>query len=316
MRKLVLTTSADGDAAFVTDLLIEYGALSTSVKDRYAGTNLEQQIEVEQADGIVYDVDGRGVGELWRESVIEAWLPSNIDAEGVAMSIAVATDTNFRQVRVEPYVENDDNNQWIDEMRKYVNPVVVGSTRISYVSDEESQMTPGNVNIVLDVGAAFGTGHHATTQLCLRWLDSNLPKESPTKLLDFGCGSGVLALRAALQNERTVAVGVDTDESAIVEARKNALRNCVQDQCTFVSDTQDIKMQMFDIVVANILAVTLIKLAPRVVAQLRVGGKIALSGMLASQAVGVCECYEKLGVRLKEGEVQSEWTILSGTKVW
>ncbi len=322
MRKLVLTTVADGDASFIADLLIEHGALSTSVTDRHAGTNREQRIDVESVDetGVgAYRANGLGVGDLWREAVIEAWLPSNLDAEGVAMSVAVAADTSLLDVRVEQYIENEHDESWVREMRKYVRPIVIGNTHISFEDTRQGNVTQnGKVNIVLDAGAAFGTGHHATTQLCLRWLERNLPtspKESPTLLLDYGCGNGVLALRAAMHHEHTITVGVDIDEGAIAEARKNAVRNGVEEKCTFSTNPLDGSDELYDIVIANILAVTLIKLAPRVVGQLRVGGKIALSGMLAGQALDVTECYEKLGVRLKEGEIQSEWTILSGVKV-
>lgn len=327
MRKLVLTTTADGDASFIADLLIEHGALSTSVTDRHVGTTQEQQIDVENIDELTasaYRGNGLRAGELWREAVIEAWLPSHVDAEGVAMSVAVAADTYLRHVQVVQCNENegDDTESWVREMRKYVRPVHVDNTYISYADDEyRSETIHGEsvVNIVLDAGAAFGTGHHATTQLCLRWLQHNLPPistQSSTTLLDYGCGNGVLALRAAMHHEHIVAVGLDIDKCAVTEARENATRNRVEDRCTFMVSTEnEIDHQMFDIVVANILATTLVDLSTRVVAQLKVGGKIALSGMLASQAVQVTECYEKLGVRLNEGEVQSEWTILSGVKV-
>jgi ribosomal protein L11 methyltransferase len=169
---------------------------------------------------------------------------------------------------------------------------------------------PAAVNILLDPGLAFGTGTHPTTALCLRWLDS-LSWQSDT-LLDFGCGSGILAV-AALRLGASEAVGVDIDPQALTATHDNALKNGVETRLRCVDAKAASDLEPFDVVVANILAGPLVELSGPILSQLKLGGKIALSGILEDQAKTVKKAYATV-VDFEPDEVLEGWVILKGTR--
>lgn len=140
------------------------------------------------------------------------------------------------------------------------------------------------VNLMLDPGLAFGTGTHPTTALCLEWLDGLAVdgKLAQHSVLDFGCGSGILAI-AALKLGAVDALGTDIDPQALQASRENAQRNDVSDQLTLCYPDR-LPDAGYQIVVANILAGPLVELAPQIAASVAPGGRLALSGILAPQA--------------------------------
>ncbi|MBS0849554.1 50S ribosomal protein L11 methyltransferase [Citrobacter sp. JGM124] len=166
------------------------------------------------------------------------------------------------------------------------------------------------VNVMLDPGLAFGTGTHPTTSLCLEWLDSiNLTGKT---IIDFGCGSGILAI-AALKLGAEKAIGIDIDPQAIQASRDNAERNGVSDRLAlYLPQDQPADMQA-DVVVANILAGPLRELAPLISVLPVQGGLLGLSGVLASQAAGVCEAYEGV-FTLDPVAEKEEWCRITGYK--
>lgn len=170
---------------------------------------------------------------------------------------------------------------------------------------------PSAVNILLDPGLAFGTGTHPTTALCLRWLDS-LEWNGET-LLDFGCGSGILAV-AALRLGASEAIGIDIDPQALTATRDNALKNGVEDRlrCLEASASES---QICDVVVANILAGPLVELSSRILGHLKPGGRLALSGILEDQAASVRSAYASI-VAFEPDEVLDGWVILKGTRAF
>ena len=168
---------------------------------------------------------------------------------------------------------------------------------------------PSAVNILLDPGLAFGTGTHPTTALCLRWLDS-LTFDGET-VLDFGCGSGILAV-AALRLGASAAIGIDIDPQALIATRDNALKNGVEDRLSCL-DAAANASQACDVVVANILAGPLVELSSRILGHLKPGGKLALSGILEDQAASVRSAYEAL-VTFEPDEILEGWVILKGTR--
>ncbi|MEN9680520.1 MAG: hypothetical protein RLZZ627_413 [Pseudomonadota bacterium] len=169
---------------------------------------------------------------------------------------------------------------------------------------------PDAVNILLDPGLAFGTGTHPTTALCLRWLDS-LTWQGET-ILDFGCGSGILAV-AALRLGASKAIGIDIDPQALTATRDNALKNNVEERLQCLEATAN-ATEVCDVVVANILAGPLVELSPRILGHLRPGGRLALSGILEDQAATVRAAYEST-VKFEPDEVLDGWVILKGTRV-
>lgn len=169
---------------------------------------------------------------------------------------------------------------------------------------------PSAVNVMLDPGLAFGTGTHPTTALCLEWLDS-LDLAGKT-VIDFGCGSGILAI-AALKLGAARAIGIDIDPQAIQASRDNARRNGVEDRLALFLPQDKPNGLHADVVVANILAGPLRELAPLISILPAKGGVIGLSGILASQAESVCEAYQEI-FSLEPIAEKAEWCRITGTK--
>lgn len=173
---------------------------------------------------------------------------------------------------------------------------------------------PDAVNIMLDPGLAFGTGTHPTTFLCLQWLDGE-PVEGKSAV-DFGCGSGILGIAALLLGAAT-AMGTDIDPQALIASRENAKRNGIDPERfpVFLPEKAPAAADSpADIMLANILAGPLVALAPQLVERTRVGGRICLSGILATQAEKVKAAYSQWIDFDQDGE-KEEWVRLSGTRI-
>lgn len=168
---------------------------------------------------------------------------------------------------------------------------------------------PDAVNLMMDPGLAFGSGTHPTTRLCLAWLDANI--RGGEQLVDFGCGSGILAI-AALRLGAAAATAVDIDPQAIAATLENAARNRVTDrlQAGLADTTQ---LPRTGLLLANILAGPLVELAPRLRDLVRPGGRIVLSGILASQAEQVAGRYAD-GFTLDPLAHDQEWVRISATR--
>ncbi len=168
---------------------------------------------------------------------------------------------------------------------------------------------PNAVNIIIDPGLAFGTGTHPTTALCLRQLTKiDLTQRT---LLDWGCGSGILAI-AALKLGALRATATDIDPKALSTTRENGQNNGIGDQLTVETPEQIVSPMIFDIVIANILAHTQIELAPRLNSLLAADGMVLLSGVLGAQAETVCTAFGP-GYTFKTVPAD-EWILLIGTR--
>ena len=177
-----------------------------------------------------------------------------------------------------------EDNDWVRLTQAQFEPIRI-SQRLWIVPTWHTPSDPGALNITLDPGLAFGTGSHPTTRLCLRWLDANI--RGGESVLDYGCGSGILAI-AALKLGAASAAGVDVDAQAVQSSRDNAAANRVAAHF-FLPD--DAPRQQADIVVANILTNPLKLLAPLLASSARPGGRIVLSGILEEQADDVANLY-------------------------
>ncbi len=166
---------------------------------------------------------------------------------------------------------------------------------------------PEAVNLYLDPGLAFGTGTHPTTRLCLEWLDANLSKGA--SVIDYGCGSGILALAALkLGAERVWAV--DNDQQALLATQDNALRNGLQ-LTTFLPE--QLPAQACEVLLANILAQPLVELAPKLASLVATQGQMVLSGILAEQASQLAQLYQTW-FSIDEVSQLDEWVRIVGTK--
>jgi ribosomal protein L11 methyltransferase len=295
MAWLTLTADADAEQAeALSEALLELGALSVDVLDAQADTTAEQPI---------FGEPGEPPPSLWQHNRITALFPEDAPVtELLAQATQMAGLAQIPPHRINILQDND----WVRLTQSQFEPIRI-SQRLWIVPTWHEPADPAAINIVLDPGLAFGTGSHPTTRLCLRWLDDNL--KGGESVLDYGCGSGILAI-AAMKLGASRAIGVDVDPQAVQASRDNAAANQVTAQF-FLPD--DAPQQQADVVVANILTNPLRMLAPLLAGATRPGGRIALSGILAEQAQDVAQIYGQW-FDLAPPIVEDGWVCLSGVK--
>ena len=254
--------------------LEDVGALAVTLLDADADTSNEHAI-LEP-----------GVGEtpLWDTLVLTALFPHDVDALLLLAALdAFDPALDFSQARFRKVEDQDWERVWMDQ---YV-PLHFGARTWIVPWNQplpDAAKTPDAAIVRLDPGLAFGSGTHPTTSLCLHWLDA-LAADGVLKnatLLDFGCGSGILAL-AALKLGAARAVAIDNDPQALLATRDNAERNGVGDRLGVCLPDDETVATAYPIVVANILAAALERLADTLAARVATGGRIALSGILVGQ---------------------------------
>lgn len=276
------------------DALMEAGALSASIEDADAGTPDEQPQFGEPGS-----VNSPG----WQHSRVVALMEPDADAAALlaeaAAAIGLAEVPSFS-------IEEVAEQNWVQLTQSQFDPIRV-SERLWIVPSWHESPDPAAINLILDPGMAFGTGSHPTTRLCLEWLERNV--SAGCSLLDYGCGSGILAIAAARLGAGTVA-GVDIDPQAVDAARANAERNGVT--ALFADSTQPVAGE-YDVVVANILSNPLRVLAPAICAHVRSGGRLALSGILREQAEEIIGIYAQW-LPLQVADVREDWVCLAGHK--
>lgn len=252
-----------------------------------------------------------GVGEtpLWRSLTLSALFAVDADRRGLVQVLAdalpeLAPDAvAFREV-----ADQDWERAWMDRFQ----PMRFGRRLWIYPWNIEPPDATQDAAIVrLDPGLAFGTGTHPTTALCLEWLDGQAL--AGKALIDYGCGSGVLAI-AALKLGAAHATGIDNDPQAITASRDNATRNAVADRLDlYLPDALPAALQA-DVFIANILAGPLTDLAPRFAALCRPGTPFALSGILAGQAAELLERYQACGFAELAVAQREDWIRISGVR--
>ncbi|RRO01784.1 50S ribosomal protein L11 methyltransferase [Pectobacterium aquaticum] len=207
--------------------------------------------------------------------------------------------------KIEQLEDKDWEREWMDNFH----PMQFGK-RLWICPSWRDIPDPTAVNVMLDPGLAFGTGTHPTTALCLQWLDG-LDLEGKT-IIDFGCGSGILAI-AALKLGAARAIGIDIDPQAIQASRDNAQRNGVSERLELYLPKDQPADLSADVVVANILAGPLRELAPLISDLPKAGGHLGLSGVLATQADGVAEAYADK-FTLDPLAEREEWCRITGQR--
>lgn len=283
-----------GHAEPVCDALMEAGALSASIEDADAGTPDEQP---------QFGEPGSVTTPGWQHSRVVALFDR--DADVAAMLGEAARAAGLSQV---PDFEISwlEEQNWVQLTQSQFDPIRV-SGRLWIVPSWHESPDPEAINLILDPGMAFGTGSHPTTRLCLEWLERSVG--AGCSVLDYGCGSGILAIAAARLGAARVA-GVDIDPQAVEAARANAQRNDVQAE--FADSAQALAGE-YDVVVANILSNPLRVLAPAICAHVRSGGRLALSGILREQAAEIVAIYAPW-LSLEVADVREDWVCLSGIK--
>lgn len=245
-----------------------------------------------------------GETKLWGETLVTGLF----DAETDPAPIIAFFQRHFGKQM--PYkVEQLEDKDWVREWMDHFHPMQFGE-RLWICPSWRDVPDPDAVNVMLDPGLAFGTGTHPTTALCLQWLDG-IDLVGKT-VVDFGCGSGILAI-AALKLGAARVIGIDIDPQAIQASRDNAERNGVADQLELFLPEDQPKSLQADILVANILAGPLRELAPLMNELVRPGGLLALSGVLETQAVELEQIYGQW-FDMDATAVREEWCRLSGIK--
>lgn len=287
---------ASSEEARIETALIELGALSVSLLDAADAENESAILEP-------------GVGEtpLWSDIIMLALFNEDIH-EGLLIHALDAYDPgiDWSQAIFRKVEDQNWERAWLDQFK----PMQFGSRTwiIPWHADAPEQ-AQNSVIIRLDPGLAFGSGTHPTTALCLQWLDGlNLQDQH---VLDFGCGSGILAL-AALKLGAQHAIGIDNDPQALIATRDNADRNGVGDSLEVYLPDQAPAGQ-YPIVIANILASALISLVDVLAVRVQTGGIIALSGILHHQAQEVIDCYTKYFDELTVIQLD-DWVRISGRR--
>ncbi len=224
-----------------------------------------------------------GETPLWTATRVSGLFPGDTDTDALRAAINAALDRETgRHLRLEVLEDRDWERAWLERFA----PMRFG--RRLWIRPTGHQVTqPGAVVVDLDPGLAFGTGTHPTTALCLEWLDG--ADLEGRELVDFGCGSGILAI-AALRLGAAAAIGVDHDPQALSASRENAARNGVAGRLSLFSD-RDFPTRPVPLVLANILANVLIALRDRIAPLVVPGGELVLSGILREQANEVMDAY-------------------------
>jgi len=292
MAWIEISISVAEEATGVAELALEqHGALAVTLQD--------------DADNPVLE-PGPGLTPLWPTVQVQGLFDPGVDRERIveALQVVPGADRPDR-IRWREVGDQDWERAWMERFA----PMKFGDRLWIVPGGMQIPFDPDNIEIRLDPGLAFGTGTHPTTALCLEWLDG---QDIRTRsVVDYGCGSGILGIAAALKGAARV-VCVDNDPQALEATRENARRNGVSHvvECFFPDDYSTAEA---DLVLANILATPLISLAPRLLRSLRPGGSLVLSGILEDQAERVLSAYTP-GLAAPTVKVLEGWVRLQGTR--
>ena len=343
MKQLILHFQCDDvDSDEISELLFEVGVSSVSV-----------EVESEKPDVLNEEKKWEDLGKQnsWQTACLRATVPHSFDTAALSNLL---TNT-YPDVILESSLEIEDIDakmDWVAKVQADWKPQQIGDLTIRFPWHYAGDIsTP--YQLVLEGGAAFGTGDHPTTRLCIRWLknqiassstlistapSSSSPSSGPS-LLDYGTGSGVLAL-ASLLYGASRAAGTDIDKDSLISCLHNAWNNNLEMELYRVVDgdenehakaanifkgedegvevcfplVDEIEGEEWDLVVANILAPILIRLAPELYHRTKSGGKIALSGVVSEQGQNVVDEYAKFFSDVKIEDVEDGWVLITGIK--
>lgn len=284
-------------AEALADQLMDAGALSATIEDADADRPDEQPL---------YGEPGlEPAACAWPRSIVSLLVEQDFDLVAELERLCKELGCDIPEVLSSAPVEDRD---WVRLTQAQFPPTQV-SDRL-WIVPTWHEPKEGALNLRLDPGVAFGTGSHPTTHLCLQWLDANVGADD--RVLDYGCGTGILAIAAKLVGARE-AVGTDIDPQAVEAAVDNARMNDVEAEFVLPEGMKD---GTFEIVVANILANPLKLLAPALLGRVAPGGRLVLSGVLAKQADEVIEAYRAVdpAVKLAVWRQEGDWVCIAGTR--
>ncbi len=290
MPQLALTLDLDGlDAERVEEACFELGALAVSYTDQRDDPILEP---------------APGEFRLWPHSRLQALFSFDTSPQDLVASLSHVLRVAPEKLRVETLADKVWEREWLRDFH----PMCFG--RRLWVSPHHAHVhTEGAVVVRLDPGLAFGTGTHATTAMCLSWLDENAAEGQLA--IDYGCGSGVLAVAAVKLGARE-SYAYDIDPQALTATNDNATANGVGPQVHVVAKDAELPANA-DILLANILCGPLCELAPRFAALMRPGGRIVLAGLLEAQTDEVTRAHSPW-FDIAPFASRDGWTALAGSR--
>ncbi|WP_313221436.1 50S ribosomal protein L11 methyltransferase [Stutzerimonas nitrititolerans] len=281
---------APEQASTLEDALLGVGAVSVTFMDA--------------EDQPIFEPD-LGTTPLWSKTHLLALFEADVDESNLLAHLQLLAGGDLPDYQLERIEDQDWERSWMDNFQ----PMRFGR-RLWIVPSWHAAPEPDAVNLLLDPGLAFGTGTHPTTALCLEWLDEQDLRGQ--QVIDFGCGSGILAIAALLLGAEQ-AIGTDIDPQALEASRDNAGRNGIDPARFPLYLPEQLPAAQADMVVANILAGPLVALAPQITALVKPGGRLALSGVLAEQAEEVRAAYRDT-FDLDPTEEKDGWVRISGVR--
>ena len=294
--QLTLESTRD-DAQRLSDALEESGAVSVS-------------LEAADAEHL-FETDWNDSAPVWRETRVLALFAEDADVPAAMNMVAILLSLpKTPPYKTETVADQDWVRVWMDRWQPMHFGTSPAGINLWVVPSWLTPPDPEAANIILDPGMAFGTGTHATTALCLEWLAAHPPHH--LDVIDYGCGSGILAI-AALKLGARHALATDTDPQALAVSAENAERNQVAERLTLCLPASLPADAGADVLLANILAAPLVQLAPRLTGLVRPGGWLVLSGLLENQAEEVETAYASHFVL--DRQVRDGWAMLAGQKI-
>jgi ribosomal protein L11 methyltransferase len=299
-----LALEFDADAAEAErwgDALLDAGALAIDTADPHAGS--DREIARYGEPNPITSSMPAPTATLWTVCRLSALFAGDADVTGALLRVSAALGRAVPAHTVVTIADDD----WVRKSQQQFQPLNV-APGVWIVPSWCEPVDVGAINLRLDPGLAFGTGSHPTTRLCLRWMAEHL--RGGESVLDYGCGSGILAIAAAKLGAASVD-GIDVDSRAIAASRDNARRNEVDARFDL---PEAFGAGEYDVAVANILASPLQLLAPLFAARVRSGGHIVLSGILEAQAAAVMAAYERW-FTIDIWNSEEGWVALAGSRI-
>ena len=246
-----------------------------------------------------------GQTPLWDNVTVNALFSTDVNQEDIKASIFEICNVNA----LTSFILKD--RVWEDECKKDFHSMKFGENLWVCPSWESQAELPSDAIIInMDPGLAFGTGSHQTTSLCLEYLDNNPPKN--IDVIDFGCGTGILAIAAAKLGASRV-LAIDNDPQAVISSKDNVINNQCESIIKTIHSEDEIDFEGCDLLIANILTNPLINLAPTFAALVNPDGKLLLSGILKKQVDRVVGCYSEYFTNLEVSNID-EWYRVTGTR--
>jgi ribosomal protein L11 methyltransferase len=289
-------STSKASSKLAENILLDNGACSVTLKDAADEPILEP---------------APGKTPVWQNAIVTGLFENTKNNDDlitrIKTSLKLSLENSEHALEVETLEDQDWSRSWMDHYQ----PMQFGK-RLWVCPWHVDPPEPEAINLRLDPGLAFGTGTHPTTSLCLKWLDKHCNHQS--SLLDFGCGSGILAI-AALMLGVQQADGVDIDPQALQASLANAKANHVNNRLHLITADQQSKhdIKQYEIVVANILSGPLVELAPTLAKYTLPDGDIVLSGILREQAEDVLNAYEVF-FKMDTPVIEDDWVLLHGCR--